>query len=413
MARIDASADAEMGLATSSGGGTARSPPRLPRGAAKAEVAAATSTKKTSKRETTSVTMQADSTTGGTKKSGKWNFPNFKFSEAGPQVIVESTGTQDATFRLNDGLSKAFKTCNATQDQVLFFNSFRATVLKVWEGDQQPEATQEYSIVLSADLRSLEVSLSFHELASFRQALIEFMNELELSTSHMTKALTALDKVSILAKDSNKLSLPQIPTALGLCCRLGGMGTASPAIDCLYRVEHKTGEHGSFEWHGLDVLLPPSEDKDLLLDFAMNERPVILPIAVFGSLLPNEPEIGIEMAPHCSCLHATGLMFFKTLNLAMPPDAALDAVFKTRAWSGTASASFGEGGIRQVRVRFEHAECKHQVDSLAKALALDFRSKDFITCCKHLKVDAPNILDIVAEASGYNVNVGFLFNAYT
>jgi len=355
----------------------------------------------------TGLSVKAPSFFGGTSADVAAKLKHMQVQEE-LEGADEETAIREKTesWQLSvEGIKKILKICRSSEDQQDFWSVFEDVVLhRVMVQQTEP---RDHRLSLSTDLRRLELYVALSDGPELEEVSTTLLNELQLPQVEIAAGLLQMQKAFDTCSDSRPDSWNR-PTGVGLWCRLDGMDSQAPTIDVGFRIEVAKNEfRGQLEWSGIDMLLPPSEEKDAVLDFAMNETPQVPVTCITGSLLPMEPELGIEFElPSGPNLAIHGLLFFKTLSFAMPADDVLHAIVSSRPWGGCVQIAFGPHGLRRVGLRLLRPE-SWRVDELAQGLNKDNRKKDIARCSKALAASQHRFFEYAAEGDGYSVSVGY------
>jgi len=362
--------------------------------------------------------------------------------EAGLTDAIDRKASAKPAMVLDDMMAlQLLKQCKPTEEQQDFYSIFEHEVFcpyldwrKIIEkknkrssqdNSQPVERTAKPNpaemdihplVKFSSDLGQFELVVPFLDVDQMKEVVKSFLNALELSQVDQLAGIDRIDRAITVCKESRTRGNKDDPhwnhpTSVSLWCRLGGMGQGSSAeatVDVGFRLEVWKGEfRGQLEWSGVDLFLPPSEDKDDALAFAMHEDPQIPVIALTASLLPNEPEAGMEFAlPSDSNVPVAGLLFFRSLHFGILPDEAMKVLLSSRPWGGFVNVDFGPNGLRRLTFRLLRAEAKC-AENLAKALELEYHKRDLKAVGKRLTVDEPRFIELAVEGGGWTVSLAY------
>mmetsp|Transcript_9753 Transcript_9753/g.28321 ORF Transcript_9753/g.28321 Transcript_9753/m.28321 type:complete len:425 (-) Transcript_9753:124-1398(-) len=140
-------------------------------------------------------------------------------------------------------------------------------------------------------------------------------------------------------------------TAFYVWCVLDGMGTTEPFVDAGFSFEWGS-ERLPVEWSALEMLMPPSDDVDVLLDYAMAEQACIKAKSYSCSLMPAAPEHTLQFRlkdSRAATMH--GLLFFKCLDFPQPHRRLLSKLAGARQNEVHVVASFGAKGLTRLTLR--------------------------------------------------------------
>jgi hypothetical protein len=197
-----------------------------------------------------------------------------------------------------------------------------------------------------------------------------------------------------------------------------------PGIDFGFMVRQS-----NFQWSLLDVLLHPSEDQEVLRSFcaehAREAKEGYCPQWYGSTLLPDNPErqlcfeIKETVATNYKQIILQAFFFFKAMGLMKPEDAIVKALQRAGASSIAVDVHQGPQGLVRINLslfnmldrsfnRAEDVTPMMIIEELVKDLDVQY-SKPEITQIQEILGGMPDIIDYVAETTGYSLRMGFTY----
>jgi len=322
-------------------------------------------------------------------------------------------------------------------------------------------------LLVSMDLKRLEVRVSptkSHEAwEKITQWVINFMADLgavEADTEAqyveqvvaMTKARDCCVPKGETVDAKGVSTEPQaIYTEVEFWCVLDHIGDLSKAsVDAGFTFWW-TKPTQSLRWCAVDMMLPASDDKERFLEFAMNEKPPLVPTCYTSSFfsasasdnkagaaggtekLPREPahsmrglQLELPRSPQATFL---GLMVFKEMGFVKPKNKLFKNIIELDQRGAYVGVNFGPKGLTRLFLRFFRTGYEAPF-KLRKLLVPEdeWQAKEaaFVRICnlmmplavqlekeKHVQEGGdpfdytPEIIEYAAEARGFTVSVGF------
>jgi len=289
--------------------------------------------------------------------------------------------------------------CGASDAHLDFFNLFRKELAEpLMQGSGRKDDSQMrdhggHYITLSSDMRRLEVHVrvddsqrlavgdqvsSFLKTCGLDEKLDEKLeksrrlcagrvdrafecdpaqqNDVMASTTTAYAPSTTMNR-SATSKDSSL-------TSIFVWCVLDCIGSSGDEgfVDAGFFFEWGS-EVSPVEWAALEMVLPPSDDKDRLFDYAMAEQACISSIGFSSSILPSEVpnSEGEPVSHHETSLHfrlkdsrsaaLTGLLFFKVLGFEQPERYLFNMLAGAKQNEVHVSVSLGPHGLTRATLR--------------------------------------------------------------
>jgi hypothetical protein len=203
------------------------------------------------------------------------------------------------------------------------------------------------------------------------------------------------------------------------------MNNPRPGIDFGFLVRQN-----SFQWSLLDVLLHPSEDQEVLRSFcaehAREAKEGYCPQWYGSTLLPENPErqlcfeIKETVSTNYKQIILQAFFFFKAMGLMKPEDTIVKALQKAGASHIAVDVCQGPQGLVRISLslfnmldrsfnRGEEVTPMTIIEELVKDIDIQQYPKQEIEQIQEILGGMPDIIDYVAETTGYGLRMGFTY----
>jgi hypothetical protein len=316
-------------------------------------------------------------------------------SKEGPRSIASIEASQ---------LREVLEKFGSNKVQLAFFDEYAKSIYSkaVVNADRFGQC-----YIFSTDARFLEVRIT---------AATTFMvNLLTEFAESMGMPVTMLDEMKMVLEVAQATENLQDDPTMTIWCRFKNMRSESPppSIDFGFFINQE------LYWNIIDVMMHPTADQDLLLAHATSES--YNPILYGSSVVPTEPEKHLAFELHESATQnhrqilISAFFFFKSFGLMKPEDRVVRILNSCGCKQLVVTTGFGPKGLVRVVLSLCSltAPLKTRADNpsvvakeLAKEIGFQYR-EDMFNNVMELLGGEPDIVEYVAETSGYSIRLGF------